>query len=141
MQHIILQIVSTHDLGQQPEVFYHGLMLGLILYLESPQYRVLSNRESGYGRYDIAIIPQNNQELGIILELKSVSHKSLKPSALQPLLLKAAQDAVAQINHHAYIADFQNLQFQRVCKIGLAFSGKHLHIEYAIENLNETQSS
>ncbi len=79
MHHIILQIASVHDLEQQPEAFYHGLMLGLILYLEPPQYRVLSNRESGYGRYDIAIIPHDNRKLGIILELKSVPQKHVKP--------------------------------------------------------------
>ena len=143
IQHIILQIVSTYDVGYKPENFYHGLMLGLILYLEPPRYRVVSNRESGLGRYDIAIIPQNNQELAIILELKSVAPKKDNTEIEASLLMTAAKEAVTQINQRHYIADLAYLKFQRICKIGLAFCGKNLHIEYEIEtlNLHETQKS
>ena len=130
MQHIILQIASVHDLGQQPEAFYHGLMLGLILYLEPPQYRVVSNRESGYGRYDIAIIPQDTRELGIILELKSLAQQ---PRVSKATLAEAAKEAVKQIHERAYMTELTGLGFQRICKIGLAFRGKELHIDYEIE--------
>lgn len=95
MQHIILQIVSVHELGQQLEAFYHGLMLGLILYLEPPRYRVVSNRERGYERYDIAIIPQDTQALGVIFELKSLSQQ---PRASKAVLAEVAKEAVKQIH-------------------------------------------
>ena len=107
-------------------------MLGLILYLEPPQYRILSNRESGYGRYDIAIIPHDTRQLGIILELKRVIHKP-KPSYTH--LVQAAKNVLDQIHQQAYSAELTALDFQKIAKISLAFSGKHLHIEYTIKNL------
>ena len=132
IHYIILQIASVHGLAQQPEAFYHSLMLVLILYLELPLYQLLSNRESGYGCYDIAIIPQDTRQLRIILALKRVIHK---PKASHAVLVKAAQDALKQIHEQAYMSELKALRFQKIAKIALAFSDKNLHVEYAIENL------
>ena len=137
MQHIMLQIASVHDLSHEPEAFYQGLMLGLTVYLKNPQYQILSNRESGYGRYDIAIIPQNHKDLGIILELKSLSieERQALNADIEKLLVIAAQAAVKQIDDREYVTELQRLGFKRVCKIGLAFRGKKLKIEHAITSL------
>ena len=133
LEHIMVQIASIHDVAKEPEAFYHGLMLGLILYLEPPRYRVLSNRESGYGRYDIAIIPEDTRDLGILLELKRVFSKS-RVGKLP--LAAAAKAAVEQMNEGKYMTELLSLGFARICKIGIAFSGKKLHIDYEIEHFN-----
>lgn len=72
LQHILLQTISIHDTAKQPEAFFHGLMLGLTASLSRDKYEIKSNRESGVGRYDIAIIPKDTIKPAIILELKSV---------------------------------------------------------------------
>ena len=59
--------ISFYDAGS--EGFYHGLMLGLIALMDN-QYRIKSNRESGDGRYDIAMFPREKRYPGIIMELK-----------------------------------------------------------------------
>ncbi|MBQ3971565.1 MAG: AAA family ATPase, partial [Selenomonadaceae bacterium] len=70
LQKILTGIVSYHDAANNPENFYHGLMLGFAV-LMSDSYRVESNRESGYGRFDIAFFPLKDGAPGVILELKS----------------------------------------------------------------------
>jgi len=65
---------STFDTGtkpsrKEPERFYHGFVLGLLVDLKE-SYVVDSNRESGYGRYDIMIKPNENKDIGVIIEFK-----------------------------------------------------------------------
>jgi hypothetical protein len=72
LEKIMLQTVSVHDLGSKlPEKFYHGFMLGLISGIDQKHYQISSNRESGYGRFDIIIIPKDSKKLGIIIEVKT----------------------------------------------------------------------
>lgn len=73
LQNIMLQTFSVHDVkGSNPEKFYHGFMLGLISGIYKDQYRIGSNKESGLGRYDILLIPNDTRKLGMILEIKNL---------------------------------------------------------------------
>ena len=63
--------------GDQSEKVYHAFVLGMLIAL-SNNYEVLSNRESGYGRYDVCIIPRDTSKLGIIIEFKRVMQSSDK---------------------------------------------------------------
>ena len=75
MNDVVLATFSIFDTGKhpsartQPERFYHGFVLGLLVELRG-RYSVQSNKESGYGRYDICLIPQNHTDPAIILEFK-----------------------------------------------------------------------
>ena len=75
MNEVALATFSNFDSGthpsskSQPERFYHGFMLGLLVELRD-RYQVKSNRESGYGRYDVLLIPRNVAENAMILEFK-----------------------------------------------------------------------
>ncbi|MBR3458690.1 MAG: AAA family ATPase, partial [Selenomonadaceae bacterium] len=80
LSEILRDFVSYHDIAQL-ETFYHGLMLGLSVLMEG-EYRVESNRESGYGRFDIAFFPLKQGTPGVILELKSTkSEEELEETA------------------------------------------------------------
>src|SRR5262249_27632488 len=69
LEKIMLQIVSYHDMAKEPEAFYQGLMLGFTAGLHSEgNYEIKSNREGGFGRFDILLIPKDINKLGIILE-------------------------------------------------------------------------
>ncbi len=119
---LIEQVVGIHDvLENRQENFYHGLLLGAATFIDAQQYDIESNKESGYGRFDIAIVPKNPQQIGIILELKSIPQKQYRS---QGVLKRDAEQALQQIGERNYLATFNQRQVQRVLKIGIAFSGK-----------------
>ncbi len=124
---VMLQTISCYDVAHQPEAFYHGLMIGLTASLDKRSYQLKSNKESGHGRYDILMVPTDLQQLGIVIELKSV-----KPiddaNQLATLLEDEAQQALQQINSRHYDSEFRQHGLSRWLKIGLAFSGKHFYL-------------
>jgi hypothetical protein len=85
-------------------------------------YRIVSNRESGEGRFDIQMIPLNQQLPGILIELKA--EKNCTEQQLEEL----SQTALRQINNRKYDADLQAMKIPAVIKIGIAFSGKKVRI-------------
>ena len=119
LQEILLKMVSFYDTKER-ESFYHGLLLGMTCLLESSLYHVESNRESGYGRFDIAVFPTNPQHCGIILEFKVASSEKD--------LFQKAQEALRQIEDRAYISDFEKRGIPKVWKYGIAFHGKHVKV-------------
>lgn len=99
------------------ESFYHGLVLGLMAMLDS-RYKILSNRESGEGRYDIALIPTDTNYPAFIMELKwknNLDDKSLN---------ELAKKALKQIDDKHYENEILNECKDKIVKIGIAFSGK-----------------
>ncbi|MBR2216370.1 MAG: AAA family ATPase, partial [Selenomonadaceae bacterium] len=98
LRRVLRDMVSYHDTGDG-ESFYHGLMLELTVLMEG-DYRVKSNRESGYGRFDIAFFPVNNASPGVILELKAA-----KGITAEEELMPLAEEALKQIDDKEYIAE------------------------------------
>ncbi len=139
LRDIMLQTASVHDLAREPEAFYQGLMLGLTASLDKNHYEKKSNRESGYGRYDIAIIPKDTSKLAILLELKSVkAAKKDNEEDLDERLQKEARLALEQIENHAYQAELQQRGLQDILNIGLAFCGKTFQM--AVKRTKPTHS-
>lgn len=132
LQTYLMQTISYFDLGpNSSEQIYQVFLLGLIAGL-SETHTILSNRESGFGRYDIVIIPKDLTKLAIILELKSlVLAKTVSDKKLAVLLDQAAKQALAQIEERQYISDLQQRGLQKILKIGVAFAGKHLKVATA----------
>ena len=122
LQDLLLRTVSYHDTAKQPEVFYHGLMLGFTLYYEY-RYRTLSNRESGAGRFDLAMFPKKPDLPGIVMEFKSADDASAHEGA--------AAEALAQIDQKSYLTEFQSENITPVWKYGIAFCGKQVVIQNA----------
>lgn len=116
-QKILLESTSYFDAtGQEPEKFYHGFVLGLVVNLST--HIVHSNKESGLGRYDVVLIPNDKTKLGIVLEFKVA-----KPT---DDLQNSAQEALSQINTKNYAAELTQQGISNILKIGLAFSGKEV---------------
>lgn len=114
--------VSYHDTGDS-EKYYHHFMLGLLLTL-GDKYIITSNRESGYGRYDIALEPKDKRDYGLIFEFKIGDKNSID---------EKAKEALVQINKKKYDTSMKNNGVSKVIKIGMAFSGKDVAIESEIE--------
>lgn len=116
LQDILMKVASVYDTANR-EAFYHGLLLGMTTLLV-PEYEVKSNRESGLGRYDLAIYPTHSGQCGAILEFKAAGSSNE--------LLKKAQDARRQIDEKGYETDFKNRGITKVLKYGIAFCGKQV---------------
>ncbi len=116
IQDLILKDMSFID---SSESFYHGLMLGLLSSLSSI-YEVKSNRESGYGRFDIMLIPKSINRQGIIMEFKySVSNNDMSQDA---------QIALKQIDDKHYDIELIQRGVLNICKYGIAFHGKQVYM-------------
>ena len=119
LQNIILKSASYYD-GKN-EDFYHGLILGMTLYLDRDYY-VNSNRESGLGRYDVIIEPKNKNNRGYILEFKVVKdEKDLE---------NTAKEAIEQIIDKKYDTSLKERGIKDITLIGIAFFGKIIKVNY-----------
>ena len=114
LNRILRNSVSYHD-AANGESFYHGMMLGFCVLLKD-SHIVESNRESGYGRFDLALIPTDRRYYGVIMEFKRAADEGQ--------LEEKALEALAQIEELSYIAEFQQRQIEKVWKYGIAFCGK-----------------
>jgi len=121
LQKIILQTASVYDFAEtEPERSYHLFILGMLVTL-ADDYHVRSNRESGYGRYDVMIIPSNPEKPGVVIEFKKIEH---------PEELEAAADAaLTQIAKKNYAAELQAQGVTHIYSYGIAFKGKELLVK------------
>ncbi len=125
MNQVALQTFSFFDTGKhpsdytEPERFYHGFVLGLIVDLRE-RYAVTSNRESDFGRYDVMLEPQNEQDPAIILEFKvrePDSEKSLEDT------VKSARDQIVKMRYAENLTA-RGISPDRIASYGFAFEGK-----------------
>jgi hypothetical protein len=122
---ILLETISYFDGGkrpgeEEPEKFYHGLVLGLLA--ENTQdYVIKSNRESGYGRYDVVMEPKDSMGTAVVMEFK-VFDTLDDESGLED----TAANALKQIEDMKYDTDLlaRGIPAERILKYGLAFRGK-----------------
>lgn len=125
MNEVALATFSSFDTGShpsgrtQPERFYHGFVLGLLVELRD-QYEVRSNRESGYGRYDVMLIPRQKNQLAFVLEFKVYdAQEELK-------LEDTVQSALVQIEEKHYDTELieRGISKSKIRHYGFAFEGK-----------------
>ena len=131
MNEISCEIFSYFDTGKrvsgkaQPERFYHGFVLGLLGDLKG-RYQVTSNRESGFGRYDIMLEPLNPvQDDAIIIEFKVFNPR--KEQSIEETLASA----LAQIEKKQYETTLisKGILKEKIRKYGFAFEGKNVLID------------
>mgnify|MGYP004478300979 FL=1 len=120
---------STFDTGRNPsddtnpERFYHGFVLGLIVELAG-KYRVTSNRESGFGRYDVMLEPLEKTKDAFVLEFKVFNPRKEKT------LEDTVSNALQQINEKDYDCELlsRGIQKENIFHYGFAFEGKKVLI-------------
>lgn len=120
LQTIIQGSVSAFDVANK-ECFYHGFMLGIAALFLSKKYEVLSNGESGFGRFDIELIPKNFNEPAIIMEFKvSDSESNLRKEAINGL---------NQVKGKKYYTNVQNLGIKNIWGYGISFYKKKVEVK------------
>ena len=128
MNQVALVTFSYFDTGKrasgvQPERFYHGFVLGLLVEL-ADRYILTSNRESGFGRYDVMLEPRSAEDAAVIMEFKvqdAEDEKDLFATA------KAALDQIENQNYEAVLVE-KGIPKDRIRKYGFAFCGKKVWI-------------
>ena len=119
LNRFLLETISFQDTLN--ENYYHGLMLGISMMFYE-KYRLYSNRESGMGRFDIALEPKEAEKLpGIIIELKAAK-------SAQEDLQKLAAKALAQIEEKRYDTEMKKQGVDKIYKYGIAFYKKMAEI-------------
>ena len=121
LQEILLTSVSYNDTKKGNEAFYHGLIMGMGLYLEG-EYITKSNIESGLGRYDFLIEPKNKSKRAFIMEFKSTDSVEK--------LEEISKEALKQIEDKKYDVSLKQNGIKEITYIGIAFCGKEIKISY-----------
>lgn len=124
MNRVSLNCFSSFDTGNrpsgiEPERFYHGFVIGLLVELES-RYVLTSNRESGFGRYDVMLKPKKQKDDAIIIEFKVYNPR--KDGTLEDTVAAA----LAQIHDKQYETQLvsEGIPSERIRKYGFGFQGK-----------------
>jgi hypothetical protein len=120
---MVQAVLSYHDTsGDEPERVYHAFVLGLLVNLGS-QYQVRSNRESGYGRYDMMLIPKDIRQTGFVFEFKKVNSKYDKTPKT------AMKNALKQIQDRHYALELRQAGVQKILGLGVVVHKKKVWVE------------
>ena len=118
---IMINMLSHFDLDKEMEKIYQVFMIGLVGFLMG-KYEIISNDESGYGRYDLAMIPIKSNEKAYLMEFKiSKTKKGME---------ERAQKALKQIDEKKYDTKLKARGIKNILKIGVAFYGKEVKVVF-----------
>lgn len=132
LQEAVIQTLSFFDVTKEREHVYHLFLAGLLTNLHRT-HTVLSNRESGHGRLDLALLPHQPGGTGFIMELKQVEHG--REDQMEHSLQESAAKALNQIDINDYLAEFRARAVKKVLKLGIAWSRKRLALRFAHSQL------
>ena len=118
---IMINMLSFFDLDKEMEKIYQVFMIGLVGFLMG-KYEIISNDESGYGRYDLAMIPIKSNEKAYLMEFKISKTKNE--------MEKRAQKALKQIDEKKYDTKLKARGIKNILKIGVAFYGKEVKVVF-----------
>jgi len=120
LQKVVAGVFSYHDLSGEPEKVYHALVAGLLTWI-SNTHEIKSNRESGYGRYDIMIIPRDLSQWGYVMEFKKTGKNESVKSAVK--------SALKQIEEKKYRAELVQRGIKKVKQLAVVFKGKEVTVK------------
>jgi len=118
-----ISMLSYYDTGgKDPERVYQAFTLGLLVNLQG-KYEIKSNRESGYGRYDIMIIPKDKNKKGVVIEFKKIDDFEEETKDI------ALDKALKQIEEKKYAQELKERGIKDIIKLGIVFDGKRVWVK------------
>ncbi len=126
LNEFVITTLSFFDTkGRNPEAVYQAFILGMLLNLSS-EYDVTSNRELGYGRYDVLVLPKDKKgRQAVIMELKSIT------GFYEEEPKKAIKDALNQIDSKGYTEELKAKGYDKIMKLAVVSDGKKVWVEGA----------
>jgi len=123
LSELVVRTLSVHDVaGVAPERVYQAFLLGLLA--EPPTgYRMHSNREAGFGRYDLSIVPAKAGRPGVVIELKRLGKRETPETALDA--------AMTQLAVKRYSDELVAVGAAPIVQYGIVFDGKRVWIRKA----------
>ena len=122
LRDLVADVLSVHDVaGEKPERVYHAFTLGLLVNLGN-RYRVESNRESGYGRYDVMLTPKDVREPGLVLEFKKFDEEDEADE------LAGLESALKQIRDKDYGSRLRAAGVTKNTGVAILFKGKRVFV-------------
>jgi hypothetical protein len=119
---VALETFSHFDTGRnQAESFYHAFVLGLLMQLRD-RYQIDSNKQSGYGRYDILMIPKSTHDIGYVIEFKTFDQD------FDAGIDAAAASALQQIEDRQYETELRRRGVTLIKKLAIVFKGQQVKI-------------
>ena len=120
---LVIEMFSFMDVGKNTaENFYHAFVLGMLVGLKDSYY-VKSNRESGFGRYDIMLEPKDKNENSFVMEFKV--YKEEKEKTIEDTI----ENAKKQIEERKYAEDLEERGYTKITKMVFAFKGKEVKMQ------------
>ena len=119
LEEVVINAMSFYDASKKYENPYQTLLAGFLYGLD--EYKMIPNIETGYGRADIILKPENKNWAGYIFELKRAKTEDMK---------KESEKALKQIDEKKYDTLLKNEGIKDIIKIGLAFDGKKVEVSY-----------
>lgn len=118
LENLVASVLSYYDTaGPMPERIYHAFVLGLLSTVRSTHH-IRSNRESGFGRYDVMMIPKDKSGRGIVIEFKTATTAGDLESALEA--------GLAQLKQQNYRTELEEQEVSTITEIAVAFCGKQV---------------
>ncbi|SHH45945.1 AAA family ATPase [Clostridium grantii] len=134
LRQFVLKSISYFDVGgYEGEKVYHAFVLGMLISLDDT-HEILSNRESGYGRYDVMIIPKDISKLGIVIEFKKLDPDD------EETLEETADVALKQISCKKYTTTLKSKGITNIKEIAIVFKGKEIYIKERKTNISTIPS-
>ena len=122
LSEMVLRTFSYHDMGgDEPERVYQAFLLGMMVHL-SQTHEIRSNREAGFGRCDVMVIPKAPGGMGVVLELKRLRAKRGET------VDAALESALAQVKHRKYADEVRGRGAAVVREYGIVFDGKQVWV-------------
>jgi hypothetical protein len=128
LRKVVTAVFSYHDFGGEPEKVYHALVAGMLIWI-SGTHEITSNRESGYGRYDIMIFPRPlegeayKERTGYVIEFKTVDEEE------NETVESAAEAALNQIEAKKYETELVERGIKNIKKLAIVFKGKEVTVK------------
>ena len=122
LRKVVLAVFSYHDFSGEPGKVYHALVAGLLIWITNT-HEIKSNRESGYGRYDITIIPHDLTQTGYVIEFKTVDKED------NETVETAVEAALTQIEEKKYETELIARGIENIKKLAVVFSGKDVYVK------------
>jgi hypothetical protein len=120
LRKIVASVFSYHDFSGEPEKVYHALVAGMLTWI-SNTHEIKSNRESGYGRYDIMVIPRDVSQWGYVIEFKKTREKETVDMAVE--------SALKQIAEKRYEMGLMERGVKKIKKLAVVFEGKNVTVK------------